>query len=577
LDAVMKSELEKANSHSESKLPVAEIEELRARLAEAEDTLDAIRTGSVDALVVSGPQGEQVYTLRGADHTYRRLVEEMSEGATVLTTDGDVVYSNRCFVQLVGLRMERVVGGPLHQFFSEKDRPALQALLEKVLRDNNAISKQEFTLKTPRGKSVPVYLSATCLAADGITTICLIMTDLTEQKRAQEMAAASMKRLEEEQLKANKLESLGILAGGLAHDLNNSLTAVLSNISLAKRAVRSDAETVRRLGEAEMACLQARDVTQQLLTFSRGGAPVKEIASIVQLLQDWASFALSGSNVHYKIAAAPGVHPVEIDKGQMSRVINNLLINAQQAMPEGGTVSIHATNVTIDPHSHEPALPLDEGDYVRIDIQDRGMGIPESHMARIFDPYFTTKQKGSGLGLSIAYSVVKSHNGYISVDSQIGTGTTFHIYLPASSKALSQSPTREEPLASGKLRVLVMEDQEAIREVIRLILEEPDEHDVEFAGDGQQAIELYQEAMKEGLPFDVVLMDLTIPGRMGGKEAIAKLLEIDPNARAIIVSGYSNDPVMSRYRDYGFKGVIRKPFEIDEFLDTLQAVVAAAE
>jgi len=572
----MKSELDKATSDIRSKLPTAEIEELRARLAEAEDTLEAIRTGSVDALVVSGPQGEQFYTLRGADHTYRRLVEEMSEGAVVLTTDGDLVYGNRRFAQIVGLRMERVVGGPVYQFFSENDHPALRTLLEKALHDSNTISKQEFTLKTPRGKSVPVYLSATCLDAAGTTTICLIVTDLTEQKRIQAMAAANMKRLEEEQLKANKLESLGILAGGLAHDLNNSLTAVLSNISLAKRAVRSDMETVRRLTEAEMACLQARDVTQQLLTFSRGGAPVKEIASIVQLLQDLASFALSGSNVHYEITAAPDVQLVEIDKGQMSRVINNLLINAQQAMPEGGTVSIHATNITINTMSDEPALPLAGGDYVRIDVQDRGMGIPESHMARIFDPYFTTKQKGSGLGLSIAYSVVKSHNGYISVDSQIGRGTTFRIYLPASSKAPTQHPAHEEHVKSGKLRVLVMEDQEAIREVIRLILEESEEHDVEFAGDGQQAIELYREARKKGRSFDVVLMDLTIPGRMGGKEAINKLLEIDPSATAIIVSGYSNDPVMSRYRDYGFKGVIRKPFEIDEFLDTLHAVVSAS-
>jgi CheY-like chemotaxis protein len=261
----------------------------------------------------------------------------------------------------------------------------------------------------------------------------------------------------------------------------------------------------------------------------------------------------------------------------MSRVINNLLINAQQAMPEGGTVSIHAANVTISSDSHEPALPLEDGDYVRIDIKDTGMGIPVSHMPRIFDPYFTTKQKGSGLGLSIAYSVVKSHNGYISVDSRIGKSTTFHIYLPASSKAPAQSPTTEEPLTSGRLRVLVMEDQEAIREVIRLILEDSEGHDVEFAEDGLRAIELYEGAREEARPFDVVLMDLTIPGRMGGKEAIKKLLTIDPHARAIIVSGYSNDPVMSRFRDYGFKGVIRKPFEIDELLDTLHAVVAAPE
>jgi CheY-like chemotaxis protein len=259
----------------------------------------------------------------------------------------------------------------------------------------------------------------------------------------------------------------------------------------------------------------------------------------------------------------------------MSRVINNILINAQQAMPNGGSVSIRAANIEIGPASEEQPLPLADGDYVRIDIEDQGIGIPENYLSRIFDPYFTTKQSGSGLGLSIAYSVVKSHNGYISVESRIGAFTLFHIYLPASNSPLVDGKSHEGPVHTGKLKVLVMEDQEAIRELIRLILADSDEEDVEFADNGLLATQLYKEAMRKGRPFDVVLMDLTIPGRMGGKDAIKKLLEIDPNARAIVVSGYSNDPVMSRYQDYGFKGVIRKPFEIDELLDTLYTVVAA--
>jgi PAS domain S-box-containing protein len=552
-----------------------EMEELRERLAEAEETLDAIRTGSVDALVVSGPQGDQVYTLKGADHTYRRLVEEMSEGAVITTTDGDIIYCNRCFAELVQLRMEAVTGSTLYQLFSDGDRAAVRKLLARALQNRGAVGKQELALSSSKGAGMPVYLSAASLAMDDTPAICLIVTDLTELKRTQEMAAASMKRLEEEQLKANKLESVGILAGGLAHDLNNSLTAVLSNIALAKRSISSDEEAFKRLEEAEIACLQARNVTQQLLTFSRGGAPVKATASISQLLADWAGFALSGSNVDYELVEAPDLQPVEIDKGQMSRVINNLLINAQQAMPDGGTVTIYATNITAGPDRPDPGLPLADGEYVRIDIQDTGVGISEDYLARIFDPYFTTKQKGSGLGLSIAYSVVKSHGGYITVDSRLGAGTTFHIYLPASVDAPVERDGRQEPVLAGKLKVLVMEDQEAIREVIRLILLESDQDEVEFADDGQRAIELYKGAMKEGRPFNVVLMDLTIPGRMGGKEAIKRLLQIDPNAKAIVVSGYSNDPVMARYREYGFKGVIPKPFEIDELLNTLHAVVAA--
>ena len=271
----------------------------------------------------------------------------------------------------------------------------------------------------------------------------MVVTDLTEQKRSQQSMAAGMKRLEEEQLKANKLESLGLLAGGLAHDLNNSLTAILGNVSLAKRSIRSNENALRRLSEAEMACLQARDVTQQLLTFSKGGAPVKETTSITRLLHDWAGFALAGSQVNCEFAMDPKLWRVDVDQGQMSRVINNLLINAQQAMPEGGTVTIRAMNVTLgSQRSQNPPslpLPLPAGDYVKIDVQDTGTGIPETQLPRIFDPYFTTKQEGSGLGLAITYSVVKAHDGLITVKSQLGVGTTFHIYLPASKNMPAES------------------------------------------------------------------------------------------------------------------------------------------
>lgn len=557
-----------------SQSPTVENEELRARLVEAEETLNAIRSGSVDALVVSGPQGEQVYTLRGADHTYRRLIEEMSEGAVVLTTDGDILYCNLRFAEMLRLPLESVIGNPLRQFFTKGDQPEVGALLAAGWEGRGS---GEFMLQTGGGGAVPVYLSAAAMSIDDVLTICLVVTDLTEQKRSQQMVAAGIKQLEEEQIKANKLESLGILAGGLAHDLNNSLTAILGNISLAKRSVSSDEDTLTRLSEAEMACLQARDVTQQLLTFSKGGAPVKETASLAQLLKDWAGFALSGSKVNCQFDLAPNLRRVEVDKGQMSRVINNLLINAQQAMPEGGTLTIRATNVTLGPDGAESGLPLPPHEYVRIDIQDTGTGILETHLPRIFDPYFTTKQKGSGLGLSIAYSVVKSHGGLITVESQIGVGTIFHIYLPASGNTLAESENLPRPVSTGNLRVLVVDDQEAIRELIRNVLVEFEDDEVDFASDGAEGIELYKEAREGGRPFDVVLMDLTIPGGMGGKEAIKKLLEIDPDAKVIVFSGYSNDPIMSQYQDYGFKGVIRKPFEIDMLLDSLHAVVAPSE
>jgi PAS domain S-box-containing protein len=547
--------------------------ELRARLQEAEDTLDAIRTGSVDALVVAGPGGDQIYTLSGADHNYRLLIEEMSEGAVVLTPVGDILYCNRRFAELLRLPLERVIGSPLHDVFAQEDHTAVKEFLAKSLREG---TKHEFTIYLAAGKTVPIYLSACGLEIEGVQTICLIVTDLTEQKRHEETVAAGKKRLEEELLKANKLESIGILAGGLAHDLNNSLTAVLGNISLAKRSSRPGEDVHRRLTEAETACLQARDVTQQLLTFARGGVPVRKPTAISQLLKEWAGFALSGSNVQCEFKIDEKLWPVEIDEGQIGRVINNLIINAQQAMPEGGRVTIRATNDTVGPNALAKGLPLEEGQYVRIEVRDTGMGIPEPYLPKIFDPYFTTKQKGSGLGLSIAYSVVKSHNGYIAVDSKLGEGTAFVVYLPASTTAPQAEEQKNGAERVGRLKVLVMDDQEAIRELIKNLLVDLEGHDVEFANDGAKAVGLYRHAFERGRPFDVVLLDLTVPGGMGGKEAAKRLLEIDPNARVIVVSGYSNDPIMSEFRDYGFSGFIRKPFEIDHLLDTLNSVASGA-
>ena len=551
-----------------------ENDELYARLVEAEETLNAIRTGSVDALVVSGPHGDQVYTLEGADRTYRLLVEEMSEGAVVLTTDGSILYCNKCFAEMLGMSLESCIGGSLGEFVSPEEREAMRALLGQGLESR---STDEFSLNTADGQRIPVHLSATGLELGDAEAICLIVTDLTEQKRNQTIMTASMKQLEEEQHKANKLESLGILAGGLAHDLNNSLTAVLANVSLARRSISTDADTLRRLSEAEMACLRARDVTEQLLTFAKGGMPIKETASIAHELKSWAGFALSGSSVNCEFELAPDLRAVELDKSQLGRVVQNLLINAQQAMPEGGRIIIRAMNVDLGPGNESAGVPLPDGAYVRIDIRDTGTGIPESHIARIFDPYFTTKQEGSGLGLSIAYSVVKNHDGYISVESEPGAGATFRIFLPASCNVPDVSTRLHEPSYPGRLRVLLLDDQESIREVIRDIVVNLVDGEVEFADDGAKAVELYREASEAGNPFDVVLMDLTIPGGMGGREAIKELLELDPNAKAIVVSGYSNDPIMSRYRDYGFKAVITKPFEVDEFLETLNAVTSSSE
>ncbi|MDQ3969483.1 MAG: ATP-binding protein, partial [Thermoproteota archaeon] len=378
------------------------------------------------------------------------------------------------------------------------------------------------------------------------------------------------RRMEEERLRAQKLESLGILAGGIAHDFNNMLTAILGNVSLAKIRMNSENKAYTRLTEAERACLRASDLTQQLLTFSKSGAPVKRIALIEDLIRESATFAIRGSKARCEYSIAEGLWLVEIDEGQISQVINNLVINADQAMPEGGEVRIVAENISLNT---EDGVLLKEGKYVRITVQDQGIGIPQENLTKIFDPYFTTKHTGSGLGLAVVYSIIKNHGGYIGVESEVGKGTKFYIYLPAYDKAeIDKGNLVEERLIHGRGRILIMDDEQIIREVAGEMLSQIG-YEVEFARDGMEAVELYKRAKECNRAFDAVIMDLTIPGGMGGREAVKKLRDIDPGIKAIVSSGYSNDPVMAEYGKYGFGGVVAKPYKIKELSEVLDRVI----
>jgi len=375
------------------------------------------------------------------------------------------------------------------------------------------------------------------------------------------------KQLEEERQQVEKLESIGTLAGGIAHNFNNLLTGILGNITLAQRYVEPGSQAADRLLEAEKASLRAKDLTQQLLTFSTGGAPVKKTASIAELLQESATFALRGSKVRCEFSLPDDLWPVEVDEGQMSQVITNLILNADQAMPGGGTINIRAENTVI---KGKRDLPLPKGNYIKITVKDQGIGIPKKHLAKIFDPYFTTKQKGSGLGLATTYSIIKNHEGYITVESEVGVGTTFHIQLPASKKpAPVKAKAKKEAPVGGKGRILVMDDEEMIRKMLSKMLP-LDGYEVELAKDGAEAVELYRKARESGQPFDAVIMDLTIPGGMGGKEAIKKLLEIDPDVKAIVSSGYATDPIMADFKKYGFSAVVTKPYSFEELEKTLR-------
>jgi signal transduction histidine kinase/CheY-like chemotaxis protein/PAS domain-containing protein len=370
-----------------------------------------------------------------------------------------------------------------------------------------------------------------------------------------------------------KLESVGLLAGGIAHDFNNLLTAVLANVTLAKIQAREGEPIEARLDEIESASGRAQGLTQQLLTFAKGGKPVKKLVCLEPIIRDSAALALSGSNVQCQLRFADDLCSAEIDEGQISQVMNNLIINAAQAMPAGGTVTVEAENTHINSDS---PVPVESGRYVRVSVVDKGIGILPEHFERIFDPYFTTKQKGSGLGLTISHSVVAGHRGHIAVDSRIGAGTAFHVYLPASCESVSPPSGMKQLHLEGRGSVLIMDDEDMVREICAEILKRFG-YEVESVPDGQEAVKRYEQRFKQGKGFDAVILDLTVPGGMGGREAVQEILKIDPDAKVLVSSGYSNDPVMADYAGYGFRGLVPKPYSMQSLSDAVNALLGPSD
>ncbi|HSQ78704.1 MAG TPA: ATP-binding protein, partial [Nitrospirota bacterium] len=449
------------------------------------------------------------------------------------------------------------------------------------------------------GRTFPIWLSTALVKDDNEVPIAMvgIIRDITDRKQAEEIMKrhrehlvklveertteltstneklrkeiADREQMEEELLKAQKLESVSILAGGIAHDFNNLLSSILGNIGLAMLDIDPDHHAFKQLVGAEKASLRAQDLTRQLLTFSKGGAPVKKLTNIGELVKESASFALRGSRVNYEFSIDVDLKLVEVDEGQMSQVVHNLVINADHAMPEGGTIAIRCRNITDRAHG---VLPLREEGYVCISVEDRGVGVPKEHLAKIFDPYFTTKQKGSGLGLATTYSIVKKHGGRITVESALGKGTTFHVYLPASRQTKLPEKAEEGAVRTGTGTILVMDDEAEVRETTGNVLTRLG-YNVVFASDGGEAVERYRQARDSGRVFDLVIMDLTVPGGLGGKEALKKLRELGPGVKAIVSSGYSNDPIMADFGKHGFNGVVTKPYRIKELSDEVYRVI----
>jgi PAS domain S-box-containing protein len=489
----------------------------------------------------------------------------ISDGVIATDLEGRVILLNRVAEKLTGWTEGEAAGRHLNEVFQlvrEKDRQRCTTPVETVLKTGRATSFTNHTLLIARDGTERVIGHSAAPIKDKDCRklgVVLAFRDITEQRKH-----------EEEILKTSKLESLGVLAGGIAHEFNNMLAAILGNITLVMSQASQDQVARERLGEAEQACARARELTRQLLTFAGGGAPVKKTVSTSRFLEDTACFALTGSNVRCEFDLAEGLWPIEIDEGLMSQVLHNLARNSQEAMPDGGRIRVRAENVVVD----GAALPLLPGRYVKIAVEDEGGGIPEANLNKIFDPYFTTKERSSGLGLATSYSIIKKHSGYIQVESLQGRGTTACIYLPASDcevEAKREEP--EKPHRAGA-RILVMDDEEILRRLAREILTHFG-YESEVASDGAEAIEIYRREKEAGRPFDAVIMDLTVPGGMGGKEAIKRLREIDPEVKAIVSSGYSNDPVLSYFRDYGFDGIVAKPYDIHELVHALDRLLSS--
>lgn len=395
---------------------------------------------------------------------------------------------------------------------------------------------------------------------DGTDRFLMLFHDVTEKKR-----------MEKELFSLQKLESVGVLAGGIAHDFNNILTSILGRIELAAKSVgEQDQATERLLMEAKEATLRAAKLTQQLLTFAKGGDPVKETTSLTSLVKESANFILRGSHLSCDYHFAADLWLIDADSGQVGQVIQNIVINAKEAMTTGGRIEISGENV---PQQSSTSIPgIEPGNYVRITISDDGQGIPPEIIENIFDPYYTTKEKGSGLGLSICHAIIKKHQGKIMVHSLSGQGTTFTIYLPAAVAQASQ-PVGAVAAAGGieAKRILVMDDDEMLLELAQLQLSELG-HQAYTVEDGSQALSLYVEMKEKNTPFDLVIMDLTIRGGMGGKEAVQKLLTIDKRATVVVVSGYSTDPVLAQFQDYGFCAALTKPFDLTMLQSCIEKV-----
>lgn len=500
--------------------------------------------------------------LQESEVKYRLLVENTPDFIYSLDRQGRYLEANQALCRAFGLKEEAITGKNHYELgFPESVVREWEKLHRQVMETGRAL-QTETTIFMPDGmpRTYWVVLLPVFDARGNVTGITGTSRDITERKK-----------LEQEMLQADKLESISILAGGIAHDFNNYLTTLLGNITLAKLYGYDLPKIREKLDNMEKATLRAQELSNQLFAFAQGGTPVKEMICIRQLLADVVKFCLSGSPVHPCLFIDEELYMVEVEGGQLSQVLSNIVINALQAMPEGGTLEVRAENIVLGTSGRNDLIPLAEGPYVKITIRDEGTGIPAEHLPKIFDPFFTTKEKGRGLGLATSYSIIKRHGGHLSVESEVGVGTSFFLYLPAAARA-EKGLADGAKVVPGKGRILLMDDEEDLLAVVGEALFALG-YEVALARHGGEALALYLQAAEEKRPFDLVILGLTIAGGMGGKQTITELLRKDPEVKAIVVSGYASDPVMENFRAYGFKAAVQKPFTMETLSELVKEIL----
>jgi len=516
--------------------------------------------------------------LRKSETYFREIIENASDMIVIVDEKGFITYTSPSVERFLGYGPEELIGKGVFDVIHPDDiQRAMLDFAQAVQREETEIPNSFRVFHKDGSERILEGLGKNLLHHPIVSGFIMNVHDVTESRR-----------LQTQLLQAQKLEAIATLTGGIAHDYNNLLSIIMGNLALAAVEAPPGSDQAVFLKEADKAAKRVRDLTHELMAFSRGGAPVKEVGSLKPLLENSANVVPADRGISLNTLIPDGLWPVPYDPHKMGSVFRNVLTNAVEAMPEGGTLTIGAENLHVEGGEEDLALPLAPGDYVKITVNDQGVGIPEEHLCKIFDPYFSTRpmgvQKGMGLGLATAHAIVQKHGGHIAVESVPGEGTTVSIYLPAE-RAEGEAPNAEpngtgtqssiDNQQSSIQRVLVMDDEESLRNLGQKMLERLG-YEAETVEDGPEAMEAYRRQMDSGEPFDAVILDLTIKGGMGGDQVIKELLKMGPNVRAIVYSGYFNDPVMASFRDYGFKGAMAKPFAMKDVEEALGKVLSGS-